>query len=65
DKLNRFYTGFTSDLNIRLQFHKISENHKFTHNASDWELFYQLECRSKPQALKIEKHIKNMKSVCY
>ncbi|MGV3630189.1 MAG: GIY-YIG nuclease family protein, partial [Bacteroidota bacterium] len=33
DKLNRFYTGFTSDLNIRLQFHKISENHKFTHNA--------------------------------
>ena len=64
-KLNRYYIGFTSNLEERMVFHKNSENRKFTHNASDWELFYTIECSLKEQDLKIEKHIKAMKSRIY
>ena len=64
-KLNKFYTGFTTNLNIRLEFHKNAENRKFTHKAMDWEVFFTIECSSKKQGLAIEKHIKNMKSKTY
>ena len=65
EKLNRHYIGYTSNLEERMVFHKNSENRKFTYNASDWELFYTIECSSKEQGLKIEKHIKAMKSKLY
>jgi putative endonuclease len=65
EKLNRFYTGFTSNLEERLAFHKGAENRKFTYNASDWVLFFTINCESKPQGLAIEKHIKSMKSKTY
>ena len=64
-KLNRYYIGYTSDFETRLEFHKIAETHKFTYNANDWEIFFKIECESKQQALAIEKHIKQMKSKTY
>ena len=64
-KINRFYIGYTSDITLRLEFHANAENRKFTYNADDWNLFYTIECQSKPQALAIEKHIKAMKSKVY
>ena len=64
-KLNRFYTGETSDLDQRLVFHKNSPTHKFTGKADDWELFYEFECPSKKIAKLIEAHIKRMKSRRY
>ena len=65
-KLNRFYIGCTSDLNLRLDFHlHDTQTRKFTHKADDWKLFFSLECSSKRQALAIEKHIKAMKSKTY
>ena len=65
EKLNLFYTGFTSNLEERLAFHKNAENRKFTHNAADWILFFIINCESKQQGLQIEKHIKSMKSKVY
>jgi putative endonuclease len=65
DKLNRFYIGFTSDFDIRLEFHKNAESHKFTANAADWKLFLKISCENKTQGLNIEKHIKKMKSKTY
>ena len=65
EKLNRFYIGFTTNLEERLIFHKNAENRKFTHNASDWNLFFTIDCTSKQQGLQIEKHIKSMKSKIY
>ncbi len=66
EKLNRFYVGYTSDLDIRLQFHKQKDqSRKFTYNADDWTVFFTLVCRSEPQAIAIEKHIKKMKSATY
>lgn len=53
-KLNRFYIGYTSNLEVRLDFHKNAEVHKFTAKAKDWVLYYKIDCESKDQALKIE-----------
>lgn len=64
-KLNRFYIGYTSNIEQRIVFHEQAESHKFTSNAKDWELFLKIECASKMQALAVEKHIKKMKSKVY
>jgi len=64
-KIDTFYTGYTSNLEIRLEFHKKALPHKFTAKADDWIVFYTITCNSKKQALAIEKHIKNMKSKVY
>ena len=66
EKLNRFYVGYASDLELRLDFHSNDEQtRKFTYKADDWKLFFKIECTSKQQALLIEKHIKRMKSKTY
>jgi putative endonuclease len=64
-KLNRYYIGFTSDYDTRMEFHKNAESNKFTANAHDWELFLKIQCDTKTQGLDIEKHIKKMKSKIY
>ena len=63
--LNRYYIGYSSDLDQRMIFHNNSEARKFTAKAKDWIIFYTIICSSKPQALKIEAHIKKMKSKIY
>lgn len=65
EKLNRFYIGFTTNLDVRLEFHSSAEARKFTYNADDWTAFITISCRSKSQALSIERHIKDMKSKAY
>ena len=49
---------------MRIEKHKTHsyEGQHFTDMASDWELFLAIECQTVSQALKIEKHIKRMKS---
>ena len=63
--INRFYVGFTTNLEKRIHFHQNPEKNKFTYKANDWELFFTITCESKKQGLNIEKHIKNMKSKKY
>ena len=65
EKLNRFYVGFTTDLAVRMEFHASAESRKFTAKADDWKLFLTIACESKQQGLKIESHIKRMKSSKY
>ena len=56
----------TSNFDIRLDFHlNDDQQRKFTHNADDWVLFHKIDCDSKDLALRIEKHIKAMKSKIY
>jgi putative endonuclease len=50
-KLNRFYIGYTSDFDVRLDYH-LNESRKFTHNASDWITFLKIECQSKNRLYK-------------
>ena len=63
--LNRYYIGYTSNFESRLDFHKNAESHKFTAKANDWKVFLKINCEDKHQALAIEKHIKSMKSKIY
>ena len=63
--INKFYIGFSQNLNLRLEFHHNSESRKFTAKAKDWELFFIIDCTSKAQGLCIESHIKKMKSKKY
>ncbi len=66
EKLNRFYTGYTQNLEERLDFHiEKNESRKFTSKAKDWVVFYKIACETKNQAESIEKHIKSMKSSKY
>jgi len=64
NKLNRNYIGSTSNISQRIEFH-LSSKDKFTSKTKDWELIFKIECKSKEQALEIEKHIKKMKSSIY
>ena len=64
-KLNRFYTGQTSDFELRMLFHEQSPVHKSTGKANDWELFLKIDGLEKHQAMRIESHIKRMKSSKY
>ena len=48
-----------------MEFHNTSPSNKFTGKAKDWEVFLRFYCRSRTQALAVEKHIKSMKSKRY
>ena len=67
EKLQRFYTGCTSNFHERLRKHSTSfyGNQNFTSKADDWELFLLIECKSELQAKAVERHIKKMKSKIY
>ncbi len=63
---NKFYVGSTKNLSERLEFHKNKEfKDSYTSKAEDWELYFSLETKNISIALKIEKHIKRMKSKIY
>ena len=67
DEKKSFYIGSTTKSpQERLSEHN---NHifagAFTTKHNNWKLHFQLQCNSHLQALKIEKHLKNMKSKKY
>lgn len=67
-RLNKFYIGYTTGtIEKRIEKHNTSfyGGKKYTHGTCDWELFYCIECESILQAIRIEGHIKNMKSRVY
>ena len=67
-KLDRFYIGSTElHPTQRLELHnnQYYGKLKFTSNGIPWELFWYHHIHSKRVALKIEKHIKKMKSRKY
>ncbi len=67
-KLNGFYTGVSQDdLQERILKHNLHTygTHRYTAQTEDWELYYYSECSSFSLAVKLEKHIKKMKSKTY
>jgi putative endonuclease len=67
ESLNSFYTGYNKEnLEERILHHQTGfYNNSYTTKAKDWVLVWCLECQNVAQALKIEKHIKKMKSKIY
>jgi putative endonuclease len=60
-KRNRYYIGFTSNLNDRIKKH--NTNHKgFTGHIGDWKLVYQEVFNKREDAVARERLIKNWKS---
>jgi putative endonuclease len=66
--LNRFYIGSTQD-DVQGRLAKHNEHtygsHRYSAITTDWEIFLYIECTSFAQAVRIEKHIKKMKSAVY
>ena len=64
--INRFYIGSCQDLNFRYKNHldKTYPN-SYTAKADDWVIFYYLEVDNITTAIRIERHIKRMKSRKY
>ncbi len=63
---DKFYVGETAHLLNRIEQHKSGHyKNASTKLANDWTLFLHIECKSRTQALKIEKHLKKMKSRKY
>ncbi|MEL6589490.1 MAG: GIY-YIG nuclease family protein [Bacteroidota bacterium] len=68
EKLSKFYVGSTTlSPELRLKNHLNGKygNKAFSSSASDWQLFYSIECKTIDQARLIESHIKRMKSKRY
>ena len=66
--LDKFYIGYTTDsIENRIEKHNIGFYgvKKYTYTVDDWELFYSILCESRVQAIRIEQHIKKMKSRIY
>ncbi|MBW7839469.1 MAG: GIY-YIG nuclease family protein [Chitinophagaceae bacterium] len=62
--IDTFYVGITQEsIEFRLAKHNAGTyGTHFTSQAKDWELFLLLPCDSVSQSMKIERHIKKMKS---
>ena len=61
ETIDKFYVGFTSDLNERIRKH--NSNHKgFTGKASDWKLVHSQIYESKDLACTREQQVKAWKS---
>ncbi len=62
-KLNTFYVGESLNVNNRLQQHNQHYfKRNFTKSTDDWILKLSYKCKSKKEALFLEKFIKRMKS---
>lgn len=61
-KLDKFYIGQTTDLNSRLLQHNDPDSSYSTKGGQPWEIFLTMNCNSIAHAMKLERHIKNMKS---
>jgi putative endonuclease len=63
-KLNKYYIGYSTDLEKRLTEHNSSKS-SFTAKASDWVLKYSESFSNRESAMKREKEIKSKKSRKY
>ena len=62
--IDRFYIGYTTDLQERLKLHNTGyfSSKSFTSRSGDWELFIVIPCETIKEALFVESRIKKKKS---
>jgi putative endonuclease len=61
-----FYIGQSMNVDIRLEQHlESSFSNAWTSRFKDWIVLISIECDTRQQALKIESHLKKMKSKTY
>ena len=67
EKVNRFYTGVTHDLDTRIESHlnnKYGTGH-YTSITDDWTIFLSIEVDTIDHAIRLERKIISMKSSQY
>jgi len=57
DSLKRYYAGYTKDLEERIQRHN-SGRSKYTSRGIPWKLVKVFDCKSRSEAILLEKKIK-------
>ncbi len=65
EKIDRYYIGYTSDVQKRLLFHNSDKNKIWSKRGRPWKLMITIPYEDKSSALKAEKQIKRMKSKKY
>ena len=64
--LTKYYIGYSSQVSNRLNYHNdLDKNVIWTKRGIPWTLFLEINELSEPQAIKIESHLKKMKSKRY
>jgi putative endonuclease len=64
--LDKYYVGQTIDVERRIKEHNTGfYKSAYTSKTNDWVLYFFIECTSKSQGIKLEAHIKRMKSRKY
>ncbi|UZD24339.1 GIY-YIG nuclease family protein [Algoriphagus halophytocola] len=63
--LDKFYIGYTANFTARLAYHNSTQNKIWTKRGQPWEVHLLIDRLEKSQALKMEKHLKKMKSRNY
>ncbi|UZD24345.1 GIY-YIG nuclease family protein [Algoriphagus halophytocola] len=63
--LDKFYIGYTANFTERLAYHNSTQNKIWTKRGQPWEVHLLIDRLEKSQALKMEKHLKKMKSRNY
>ena len=62
-KIDKFYIGYTGNISNRLAYHNdVLRNKIWTKRGIPWELYFHMNDLGRSQAMKIEKHLKKMKS---
>ncbi len=64
EKTNRYYVGYTNDLDRRLSEHNRKKG-KYTDEGIPWKLIYTEDFTTKSEAMEREKYIKAKKSRKY
>jgi len=63
ETIDRFYIGYTRNLESRLRQHLTSPNKtRFTAQANDWEVYFLIPELDYWEAIQIEKYIKRMRN---
>jgi putative endonuclease len=62
--LGKYYTGFTADVNKRLQHHNSGQD-RFSKKGVPWSLIVAFPCENKKEAMALEKKIKSRGAARY
>ena len=62
ERIDKYYIGYTSNLQNRLEFHNSESNKIWSRRGKPWELVFSHQFDTKREALQAEKHIKKQKS---
>ncbi|WP_221418107.1 GIY-YIG nuclease family protein, partial [Fulvivirga kasyanovii] len=65
EKLSKFYIGYSSNVLSRQDYHNSEANVIWTSKGKPWQAYFVISDLSESQAIRIEKHIKKMKSRKY